>query len=117
MKLRRLHRAGASVLSAVALIVIVGHVCAFPPHSHAEAGAVPAHEPHHDDSSGEAVHAASCYGTTSRTPALAAPMLVAGLWGLDASERPALDGGGDLAAPTTPQRRRPLFLLHATLLI
>ena len=112
---RCLHSAGTWTLLAVALIAILVHVCALPFDAHAEVGPVPVQESHHD-SPGDVIHAASCEGTPARAAALAAPTL---------ADVPRVFGPTYLSAPgipadtptATPAGSRPLFLLHAALLI
>ncbi|MGH7391806.1 MAG: hypothetical protein ACREM3_20475 [Candidatus Rokuibacteriota bacterium] len=115
MTLRRLPLAGTWTLFAVALIALLAHVCALPFHAHAKSGAPPVHEPHHDDSPGDAIHGASCDGTAARAPGRAAPTLAVVLPAL-AVDVPARDVATDVSV-ATPARSRPLFLLHAALLI
>jgi hypothetical protein len=107
-------RTSSIVLVAVAVFVVMGHVCAGPFHAHA--GAVTTHsEDHPERGSDEAAHGGSCEAlrTTASVdlPALPAArldvVLISGLLTCQAAAQPAPP------ADTSP----PLFLLHASLLI
>ncbi len=115
MMLRGLYPAGTRTLLAIAVVAVLAHVCALPFDAHAEAGPVPVQESHHD-SPGDAIHAASCDSTPARTPAFATPTLAAVLRVLSPTYPPA-PGMSAHAATATPTGSRPLFLLHAALLI
>jgi hypothetical protein len=103
-------------LLALAVVTVLGHICALPFHAHA--GAIETHgEPpsHHGDADADALHGASCEVVKSRTGGGDRPI-------------PAPVGVATLVAePGTPFSKvapvpvvigsPPLFLLHAALLI
>ncbi len=107
---------------SVALVVLVGHVCAVP--SAADAAGLPFAEPHHDDTGSvpDSSHAALCAGmvATAHTStayvalraavpiSFASPVIL--LSELPARPREWTRSRADVSPP-------PLFLLHATLLI
>lgn len=100
------------LLIAVAVFVVLGHVCALPVHAHA--GAVTTHAEHHPaQGSDGASHGGSC-------EALSAPLNIA----LPALPAVRVDVALLLALftaaatpPAAPDESPPLFLLHAVLRI
>ena len=114
----KLRRASYWLLVAVAVMTVLGHICAEPFHAHA--GVITAHEQHdshHDTGDGDpdAVHAASCDAVKAAPAADGVAVLVA----RDtvsivvpplARQRGEVEGSVVRGSP-------PLFLLHAVLLI
>jgi hypothetical protein len=108
------------VLLAVALLAVLGHVCALPEHVHA-ASTPSDHSPagpvsDHGHSDGDAIHAASCEAVRSGTPSVATPMVGPGymrIWVIDDD----VDTRSRVAEPTPPTSSPPLYLAHRTLLI
>jgi hypothetical protein len=105
-------RAPSIVLVAIAVLVVVGHICAGPFHAHA--GTVTTHSEDHPERGGdEAAHGGSCEALRASLnidlPALPVARLdVPPLTAiLTAIARPA----------PAPDSSPPLFLLHAVLLI
>ncbi len=107
-------RAYSMVLIAVAVFVVMGHICVGPIHAHA--GTVTTHsEDHPERGSDEAAHGGSCEALRTTTgvdlPALPAARLevmpISALLAREAVAPPVP------LADTSP----PLFLLHASLLI
>jgi hypothetical protein len=105
-------RLSSWLLIAVAVFVVLGHVCALPVHAHA--GAVTTHAEDHSEHGGdEAAHGGSCEALRA-TPNIDLPAQVAVR--LDVELVPAMLTE---AAParTDPEASPPLFLLHAVLRI
>ena len=107
-------RASSLFLVAVAVFVVLGHICAAPFHAHA--GALTTHsEDHPDRGSDEAAHGGSCEALRTTTnvdlPSLPAARL-------DIVFLTELRGAMTIEAPRpVPNASPPLFLLHASLLI
>jgi hypothetical protein len=107
-------RASSLFLVAVAMFVVLGHICAAPFHAHA--GAVTTHsEDHPERGSDEAAHGGSCEALRTASnvdlPSLPAARL-------DIVLLTELLGATTIEAPLpTPDTSRPLFLLHSSLLI
>jgi len=99
-------------LLAILFFALLTHVCALPVDAD-EASPVP--ESHHD-SPGDAFHAASCDGMAAETAELTAPVLTAVPGVLWMTPLPILGVPVEVPEPTPPESR-PLFLLHAVLLI
>lgn len=111
----RRHGFVAAALLIVAIIAVLAHVCVLPVHAHAVP--VEGHGSHHDDSSDNSVHTASCDAlkTASATPSI---ILVATAVPVAGVEPVSLKGHAFDAAPVrTHSGSPPLFLLHAALLI
>src|SRR5207247_9866507 len=114
----RFPRSSYWVLIALAVVMVLGHICALPFHVHA--GAITTHEEreshHGDGDTGEdAVHAASCDAVKSPSAAGDAVVLVpAGTVPIvtSAPVRHLVEAEASLVGPSPP-----LFLLHAILLI
>jgi hypothetical protein len=114
------HCATTYVLVVVALIAVVGHICALPGHSHA-ATAGSDHPPtapitDHEHSDGDAVHAASCEAVRSaavnvETPTVAATSLSTSVIECSIETLPRV------VAWRPPTASPPLYLTHRTLLI
>jgi|SRR5215831_9726634 len=112
LDLVNVRRFSSGLLIAVAVLVVLGHVCALPVHVHA--GVVTAHsEDDHGHGSDEASHGGSCEAL-SATPNVALPVLPA----------VRLDVGllmarlAQLATPSAAlDESSPLFLLHVVLRI
>lgn len=105
-------RASSIFLVAVAILVVMGHICAGPFHAHA--GTVTTHSEDHPEQSGDqAAHGGSCEAlrTTTSIDLPALPMIR-----LDVTPVTAILTviARPLPAPDTSP---PLFLLHAVLLI
>ena len=109
------------MLVSLAIVALLGHVCALPTHAHAESGTSAAahhetpgsHEP--SDSAGS-LHAASCEAAVGTATQLSAPAMAV----VDhRSESPVSRGSVRAAAHVASPRSEspPLFLLHAALLI
>jgi hypothetical protein len=100
-------------LVAIAIVMLLGHICALPFHAHA--GVFTAHHDHESAPPGDdSVHTASCEAVET-SPSIdipnaveAAPQLATG----SAVPQPAV-----AVAVPTPAASPPLFLLHAALLI
>jgi hypothetical protein len=107
-------RASSILLVAIAVFVVVGHICAGPIHAHA--GALTTHsEDHPEHGSDEAAHGGSCEALRTTT-GLDLPALPAAR--LDVVLVAVLRAAGAVpAAAPTPDTLPPLFLLHAALLI
>src|SRR5215813_14602910 len=107
-----LHRTSALFLVAIAVFVVLGHICAAPFHAHA--GALTTHsEDHPERGSDEAAHGGSCEALRA-TPNIDLPALPAVR--LDVLPLRAILTA--IARPiTAPDTSPPLFLLHAVLLI
>ena len=105
-------RLSSWLLVAVAVFVVLGHVCALPVHAHA--GAVTTHaEDHPEHGSDGAAHGGSCEALKA-TPNIALPVLPAVR--LDIALLLALST--EVATPpAAPEESPPLFLLHAVLRI
>ena len=107
-------RVSSWLLLAVALFVVVGHICAEPVHAHA--GAVTTHsEDHHEDGSDEAAHAGSCE-TLRADFNLHAPALPPARIVLPIVSDPEIRHTLAASLPE-PAGSPPLYLLHAALLI
>jgi hypothetical protein len=105
----------AAILSIIAIIAVLGHICVLPVHAHAVP--VEGHGSHDDDSSENSVHTASCDAlkSASATPtilpvATSTPLVVVEPL---SPKRRAFDAAPRRALADSP----PLFLLHAALLI
>src|SRR5215813_10362188 len=110
-----LHRTSALFLVAIAVFVVLGHICAAPFHAHA--GAVTTHsEDHPERGSDEAAHGGSCEALRTTAP-VDLPALPAAR--LDVVPiPPTLLAREAIAQPApSPDTSPPLFLLHASLLI
>ena len=107
-------RASSLFLVAVAMFVVLGHICAAPFHAHA--GAVTTHsEDHPERGSDEAAHGGSCEALRT-TANVDLPSLPAAR--LDIVLLTELLGATTLEAPLpAPDTSPPLFLLHSSLLI
>jgi hypothetical protein len=105
-------RASSIFLVAIAILVVMGHICAGPFHAHA--GAVTTHsEDHPERGSDEAAHGGSCEALKA-TPNIDLPALPAAR--LDVMQLTAISTA--IARPLpAPDTSPPLFLLHAVLLI
>ena len=106
------------LLVAIAVLMVLGHICALPFHAHA--GAMTTHQEHRshhgDESPGEdAAHAASCEAAKSASAGIDGVILVplgtVVVVGL-APTRRATEADALLVVGSPP-----LFLLHASLLI
>ncbi len=102
------------LLIGVAVLVVLGHICALPVHVHA--GAVTTHsEDHPEQGSDEATHGGSCE-TLRTSPTCDAPVLIPTGFAL-----PVIGGPHTRLAHSTlvpaPTSLPPLFLLHGSLLI
>ena len=109
---------GSVLLVGLAVLMVLGHICAPPFHAHA--GAITTHEEHESHHGGEhpdddTAHAGSCDVVKSAAPALdgvvltplpTIPLVTAGSPGQHVDSDSALVFGSP-----------PLFLLHAALLI
>src|SRR5262249_33813398 len=108
------HRASAPFLVAIAVFVVLGHICAAPFHAHA--GALTTHsEDHPEGGSGEAAHGGSCEAlkTTSNVDLPLLPSArIEIVFPFELFGRPTI-----AASVPAPDTSPPLFLLHATLLI
>jgi hypothetical protein len=105
-------RTSSLVVVAIAILVVMGHVCAGPLHTHAGAAAQHSEDhPHpHDD---EAAHGGSCEALKT-TPSVDLPALpVVRLEGVVFTVVPTIAASLLPAPDTSPA----LFLLHAVLLI
>ena len=102
------------LLVGVAILVVLGHICAAPIHAHA--GVVTTHsEDHPESGSDEAAHGSSCEALRADSDVDAPALLSTGI---------VLPVIGDLEAlhphatsAPAPTSSPPLFLLHAALLI
>ena len=105
-------RASSIFLVAIAILVVMSHICAGPFHAHA--GTVTTHsEDHPERGSDEAAHGGSCEALRA-TPNIDLPALPAVR--LDVLPLRAILTA--IARPiTAPDTSPPLFLLHAVLLI
>lgn len=102
------------LLLAVAIFVVLGHICAAPVHAHA--GAVTTHsEDHPARGADEAAHSGSCETLRADFNFYAPVLLPAGivLPGVSSPEIRRADGETTPSPTSSP----PLFLLHAALLI
>src|SRR5215471_2691475 len=105
-------RASSIFLVAIAILVVMGHICAGPFHAHA--GTVTTHsEDHPERGSDEAAHGGSCEALKT-TPSIDLPALPAAR--LDALPLSAILTAIAWPLPR-PGTSPPLFLLHAVLLI
>jgi len=107
-----LPRASSIFLVAIAVLVVMGHICAGPFHAHA--GTVTTHsEDHHEQGGDEASHSGSCEALRT-TPSIDLPALpMARLDVMPATAILTVIARPLPASDTSP----PLFLLHAVLLI
>ena len=111
-------RLGSSLVVALALFAVLGHICVLPFHAHA--GAITMHEEHPSPQSGghpdqEAAHAGSCEVLKSALLALDGVVLAPlGTVAVVTSESPRRGVDADSAIVLGSP---PLFLLHAALLI
>src|SRR5262245_35704739 len=106
-------RASSIFLVAIAVLVVMGHICAGPFHAHA--GTVTAHSEDHPERGGgdEAAHGGSCEALRA-TPNIDLPALPAAR--LDVVSLTTILTV--IARPLpVPDASPPLFLLHAVLLI
>jgi hypothetical protein len=105
-------RMSSLVVVVIAVLTVLGHVCAGPLHAHA--GAVTSHAQDHDAShNDEAAHGGSCEALQT-APSVAMPALpVTRLEAVVLTAAPTA-----VAAPApAPCASPPLFLLHVVLLI
>ena len=104
--------ASSILLVAVAILMVMGHVCAGPLHAHA--GTVTTHsEDHPERGSDEAAHGGSCEALRA-TPDVDLPALPVAR--LELARLPVMLPA--IARPLpSPDTSPPLFLLHAVLLI
>ncbi len=107
-------RASSVLLVAIAILVVMGHICAGPLHAHA--GTVTTHsEDHPEGGSDEAAHGGSCE-TLRADFNFHAPALIQTSTALPVA--PNIELYPMYAAPAAvPASSPPLFLLHASLLI
>jgi hypothetical protein len=105
-------RASSIFLVAIAILVVMGHICAGPFHAHA--GTVTTHSEDHPERGGdEATHGGSCEALRA-TPNIDLPALP--VVRLDVLPLTAILTA--IARPVpAPNTSPPLFLLHAVLLI
>ncbi|MGH7671715.1 MAG: hypothetical protein ACREMC_02360 [Gemmatimonadales bacterium] len=102
------------LLVALAIFVVLGHVCALPIHAHA--GAVTTHtEDHPEHGSDEAAHSGSCEALRAHA-SVDTPVLLPARLVLPAIGDPETQRAHTTPAPG-PASSPPLFLLHAALLI
>jgi hypothetical protein len=114
----RLTRGSSWVLVGIAVVMVLGHICALPFHAHA--GAITTHEEdqsHHGDEhpDEDAVHAASCDAAKSGPSWVDGAGLV--LLGPVVTSASVLRRHVPEGDPAVVLGGPPLFLLHATLLI
>ena len=106
-------RASSNFVVAVAVLMLMGHICAGPLHAHA--GTVTTHSEEHHGQGGddECVHGASCEALRA-TPSITLPALPAAR--LDVVPLAAVLA--QIARPLpAPDTSPPLFLLHSVLQI
>jgi len=105
---------GSRLLVGVAILIVLGHVCALPVHAHS--GTVTTHtEDHHEPGSDEAAHGGSCEvlraGSSFDVPALQPTgILLSAIGGVAIHRAHATPAPAATSSP-------PLFLLHSALLI
>jgi hypothetical protein len=105
----------AAALLIVAIAAVLGHVCVLPVHAHAVP--VEGHGSHDDETSEQAVHAASCDALKTSSPAPSIVLVPATVPAIDV-EPVSLKGHAFDAAPVSAHPESPpLFLLHAAFLI
>jgi len=105
-------RLSSIFLVAVAIFVVMGHVCAGPLHAHA--GTVTTHsDDHPEQGSDEVAHGGSCEALKA-TPNIDLPALPVARLNIVPLTAPLTAIARPLPAPDTSP---PLFLLHAVLLI
>jgi len=107
-------RFSSLLLVGVAILVVLGHVCALPVHVHG--GAVTTHtEDHPERGSDEATQGGSCEALRTSSNVDAPALLPTGVAPLVIGSL-AIHRAHAMPAPT-PASSPPLFLLHAALLI